>query len=75
MKKSNLFFFGMIILIFSMINVLAVPPVTTVTQFPEGYLITEAQQDYIPIGKGYLYHFIVNNVSNGAEILNDSINC
>lgn len=53
----------------------AAPPVTTVQEFPEGYLIEESQHEYLKLNEDYQYNFFVFNASNGILITNESINC
>lgn len=53
----------------------AVPPVTTVGQFAEGYVVIEAQQQNIKFGEHYTYHFFLYNTSNGVTIDNSTVVC
>lgn len=53
----------------------SVPPVTTVDEFPEGYLITEQQQGSILYNQDYNYNFFVQNASNGIEITDATVTC
>ena len=72
MKKLFIFLLLSVMLIS---NVMSVPPVTTVAQFPAGYTIVESQQITLTAGKNFTYHFFVLNTSNGKGVSNNSINC
>lgn len=65
--------FLLLFLIFLLIPfVLSAPPVTTVQQFPEGFLIEEQQYHVFKLGEGMRYGFLLANASNG-RVINDSI--
>lgn len=53
----------------------AVPPVTQVQQFTEGYVIADAKQYDLKLGEDYTYHFFLYNVSNGVVITDESVWC
>ena len=55
--------------------VCAVPPVTTVQSFAQGYVIEYAPKDYAETNHNYTVNFFVRNISNGVLINNDSTNC
>jgi hypothetical protein len=68
----------LIITLFLFLNInfiSAVPPVTTIQEFPEGYIILDAEQDYLKQNENYTHHWIVYNASNGVKISNESLNC
>lgn len=66
----NIFLFILLIRIVS-----AIPPVTTVQNFPEGYVIIESEKDYIKLNTPYTYNFFVYNSTNGILMNNDTIYC
>lgn len=75
-NKLKAFILVSIFLSFFLINFIsAVPPVTTVGQFPTGYDILEAQQQNIKFGEHYTYHLFLYNASNGVNITNDTVVC
>lgn len=53
----------------------AVPPVTTVDEFPDGYLITEQQQGTLIYNQDFTYNFFLYNSSNGVQIDDTSTVC
>jgi len=61
--------------IFLLSFVSAIPPVTTVDAFQTGYLITQQQQGSIIYNHDFIYHFFVSNSSTGVTIDNSSTNC
>ena len=75
--RKNIF----IILIFSFFflfligNVSAAPPVTTVSQFTEGYVIEDSPQQILTQNQSYTVNFFVYNLSNGLLINNTSTEC
>jgi len=71
MKKILLFIFVLMFVPF----VYSAPPVTTVSQFPNGYYIIEQELTSVKINTDYKYNFFVHNSSNGILITNTSINC
>jgi hypothetical protein len=60
------------ILLISFIS--AVPPITQVQQFAEGYVIQVPQDNILKLKQDYLFEFHVNNISNGVPI-NSGISC
>lgn len=74
-KKTSLLFlsFFSIIILFNVVN--AVPPVTTVDNFPQGYLITESQQSYLLVDEPHTYNFFVFNASTGKTLDNSTVQC
>ena len=72
LNKNFLFIFCMIFLI-TIIS--SAPPVTTVQEFAEGFVIVETPHDYLRLNKDYQYNFFVYNNSNGILIDNSSMNC
>lgn len=72
--KKFIYLGVMLLLCFNFIS--ASPPVTTVQQFADGYIIAEAQQSTIKMNSPYSYHFFLYNISNGNDITDlDGINC
>lgn len=71
-KKNCLLFF---VLIFLVSLVSSAPPVTTVQEFPEGYVIVESSHEYLKQNQDYQYNFFVYNKSSGILIDNDSMTC
>lgn len=55
--------------------VLSAPPVTTVQQFTEGYLVGEISHQYLRLGESYQYNFYVFNQSNGVLMNDTFITC
>lgn len=53
----------------------SVPPVTTVQDFPEGYVIEEALHEFLKLNETHQYNFFVFNSTNGIEVTDDEINC
>ena len=51
------------------------PPVTSVQQFTEGFIIEHPPQDYIKQGEDYTLNFFLKNISNGVTIDNSSVTC
>lgn len=68
-----------LILVFALLLLLpllsAAPPVTTVAQFAEGYVIEDTPQTYLKTAQDYQYNFFVYNISNGKMIDNSSTSC
>lgn len=52
----------------------AVPPVTTVSQFSEGFVVEYPAMEYLKQGTDFDFHFHVFNISNGVN-LNSGITC
>src|SRR6056297_2148107 len=73
MNKQLSLLFLMIILCFSFVT--SAPPVTTVQEFPEGYIIVEYPDRYLKIEQDYQYNFFVYNTSNGILLVNQSLTC
>ena len=61
--------------IFLMSFISAVPPVTTVNNFPEGYLLTESQQGALIYNQDFTYNFFVSNATNGVTLDDTDIIC
>jgi len=55
--------------------VFSAPPVTTVQEFPEGYLLSEIPHNYLKQGQHYNYYVAVYNATNGYPINNDTVTC
>lgn len=72
MRNINKYLFLMILFLSMFSLVSAVPPVTTVSSFPSGYLIVEAQQEFLILNHDYSYHFYLYNASNGKNINDDN---
>lgn len=62
-------------LFFNLTNVSAVPPVSEIQQFPEGYTISEQQIHTFKFGEPLRYGFILENTTDGRVINESSINC
>ena len=73
MKKVIPIFIFLLLTMLTLVN--AVPPVTEVQQYPEGYTITEMQVEYVKINTDLRYNLFVENSSNGKVITNETINC
>lgn len=71
--QRNLILLGFFLFLISF--TFAAPPVTTVDNFPQGYLVTEAQQSYLKVGEDYRYHFMLSNSSDGEEINSSHATC
>ncbi len=61
--------------IFILSFISAIPPVTQVQNFPEGYIIADAKQYDLKLNEDYTYHFFLYNASNGVVITNASVEC
>jgi len=72
MKKYLLFFLGIFLF---MTLVSSEPPVTTIQQFQEGFIIEGSPQEFIKQNTDYQYNFFVYNISNGAKITNTTTAC
>lgn len=67
--------FLLLFLIFLLIPfVLSAPPVTTVQQFPEGYIISEQQYHVFKLGEPLRYGFLLENATNGLVVNDSAIN-
>jgi len=53
----------------------AVPPVSTVQQFTEGYIIEGTTIQYLPLGEDFNYNFFLYNISDGMPIQSSSADC
>lgn len=71
--KKLVLFLAIVFLLIPFIS--SAPPVTTVSQFPDGYLIIEAQQPTLKINENHTYYFFLYNASNGIRIDNSTVNC
>lgn len=56
----------LIIFIFSLAFISAVPPITTIQQFTEGYTVQIPQDNILKVGQDYNFEFHVFNISNGV---------
>lgn len=65
----------MFLLVFSLVLVSSAPPVTTVQEFPEGYVIVESPHTYLKLNQDYQYNFFVYNKSHGILLDNASMTC
>lgn len=74
MKKLSLFVFLFVVLTFLPL-ISSAPPVTTVQQFAEGYIILPAKQEVLVQGQDFTHHWIVYNSTDGKKITNTTINC
>lgn len=61
-----------ILLILSLTLVSCAPPATTVDYFPNGYIITEAQQSAVKLNENFTYNFLLYNASTGKSIPNET---
>jgi len=76
MRIESKYLFIFVLFIFSTLNfVYAVPPVTTVSQFTEGYKIVESQQQYLKLEQDFQYNLFVYNYSSGILLDNSTIMC
>jgi len=62
-----------VVSMFSFVN--AQPPVTTAQNFPEGFLIADANTNYIKIDAAYTHHWFLYNASNGYRVDNSTVVC
>jgi len=70
------FLIGILFLTLLSINFIdAAPPVTTVQNFPKGYVVEETQQSALVLNHDFSYHFYLYNSSNGIIISDDEANC
>jgi len=74
-KRINLIFLAVFSFILITNLVSAAPPVTTVEQFAQGYIVEESQQSYVLVNEPYTYHFFLYNYSTGKSVSNTSANC
>lgn len=72
MKKILIFLF---LFLFSLNFISSQPPLTVVSEFPEGYLIIESDYHILKQNQPYVYNFFVQNKSNGALISNTTVTC
>jgi len=72
-KKLSLIFFCM--MLFLIPFVISIPPITTIQQFPTGYILLESPQEYIELNQDYQYNFFVYNYSTGVLIDNTTLVC
>jgi hypothetical protein len=75
MKIRNKYLIFGILFIFLINFVIAAPPVTTVQQFTEGYIIVENPHQYLKLNQDYQYNFFVYNSSDGILMDNTLITC
>lgn len=64
-----------IVLFLCINNVSAVPPVSQIQQFAEGYSIEGSPQEIIKQGRDFQYNFFVYNISDGLPISNKTTKC
>ncbi len=74
-KKTKLIFCTIFLFVIILNFVYSAPPVTTVQEFPEGYIISENPHEYLKLNQNYQYNFFLYNHSNGILIDNSSTNC
>ena len=53
----------------------AVPPVTQVQAFTEGYVIEGTPQEFIKQNTAFQYNFFVYNISNGKAVTSSAVEC
>ena len=63
------------IFLISLNFVSAIPPITTVAQFPAGYQLVESVPIPLKVNTDYSYHFFILNSSTGVGINSTGINC
>jgi hypothetical protein len=73
-KYLSLIFVYTVLLFVTLSFVSAVPPVTTLQQFSEGYEIQVPQDNILTQKKDYSFEFHIFNVSNGRPIIS-GVNC
>jgi len=69
---SSLFLF---LLVLTLPLASAVPPVTQVQAFTEGYVIEGTPQEFIKQNTAFQYNFFVYNISTGKAVTNDTTEC
>jgi len=76
-KTNNLFRFFSIFFIFLFLFSFtsAVPPVTQIQEFSEGFVIEPSPTIYIEQNQDYTINFFLYNISNGVVIDNKSVSC
>ena len=74
-KRISKFILISFLFLFLFSCVSAVPPVTTVQSYPQGYTLVEQQIESIKSNQDYKYHIFVTNASNGYYVDNDSVEC
>ncbi len=74
-KKTKLIFCTIFLFVMILNIGSSAPPVTTVQEFPDGYLIEEKPHEYLKLNQDYQYNFFLYNHSNGLLIDNSSTNC
>jgi len=72
MGKKLIYLFCFVLL-FSLVS--AVPPVTTVQQFNEGYAFSEINHQEMKLGEDFTYFFFLFNQSTGIQITTNDTNC
>ncbi len=65
---------GLILSIFIISFISAVPPITTTQQFTTGYNIQIPQDNILKVNENYTFDFHVFNISNGEPVLS-GISC
>lgn len=73
-KKRGIILEIFLFAILSIILISAVPPITQVQQFTNGYVIQVPQDNLLKLKQDHLFEFHVNNISNGAPV-NSEISC
>ena len=69
---SSLFLF---LLVLTLPLASAVPPVTQVQAFTEGYVIEGTPQEFIKQNTAFQYNFFVYNISNGRALTSSAVEC
>jgi hypothetical protein len=75
MKSKSIIPLLFFVCIFSISLISAAPPVTTVQQISEGYLVLDSPQELLKQNANFSYNFFVYNLTNGALKTNTSISC
>lgn len=73
MNKNYTFVFGILLLVLTLSFISAAPPVTTVQQFPEGFVIVDTQWNELILNQDFLYTLFVYNSSNGKLLNNTEV--
>lgn len=75
MKQKKVFFLLLLsVLLISLNFISAVPPVTTLQQFAEGYYVQIPQDNFLTNGQGYEFNFHVYNISN-QNLITSGLSC
>jgi hypothetical protein len=67
--------FSLIFLFIIIPFIQSAPPVTTIQQFSEGFVIEGSPQEYLKQNQDYQYNFFLYNISNGINIGGTTASC